>query len=66
LEEVGRSERTSTDVSVDVVCTEEHGLAGLEHNEIQEKENKEADVSRELAVQARNQLCQHLAARGRT
>jgi hypothetical protein len=55
--------RTSADVGVDVVCAKEHGLAWLQCDHVEEEDDEEANVSRELAVQTRYELGKHFAAR---
>ena len=55
--------RTSADVGVDVVRAEEHGLAWLQRDHIEEEYDEQANVSRELAVQTRYELGKHFAAR---
>jgi hypothetical protein len=47
---------------VDVVCTEEHGLAWLQVDHVEEEDDEKANVSRELAVQTRYELGEHFAA----
>jgi hypothetical protein len=59
----GGERRTSTDVGVDVVCAEEHGLAWLQVDHVQEEDDEQANVARELAVQTRYELGKRFAAR---
>lgn len=58
--------RTATDVRMDVVCAKKHGLARLQLDEVQEEHNEQTNVARKLAVQARQNLSKHLAARSRS
>lgn len=37
---------------MDVVCAQEHGFAGVEFHVVEEEENEEADIVRELGVQS--------------
>jgi len=47
---------------MDIVCAKEHGLAWLQVDDVQEEDDKQANVSRELAVQARYELGECFAA----
>jgi hypothetical protein len=61
---MGRVEgvRTAADIGVDVVRLEEHGLAWLQLDVVEEEDDEEADVVGELAVQSREEFGEDLAA----
>lgn len=46
---------------MDIICLEEHRLAWLQLDVVEEEDDKKANVVRELAVQSREQLGKRLA-----